>query len=105
MTYSSKQQKLKIMLYKDIIREKQFLKLAAQRGVCVSVFLPTTPLTQDAQADRIVLKNLTKEAMEQAEAIANKRQIQAMTGYLEELQEDDDFWEFQANGLGVFSYT
>jgi len=89
------------MLYKDTIREKQFLKLAAQRGVCVSVFLPTTPLTQDAQADRIVLKNLTKEAMEQAEAIADKRQIQAMTGYLEELQEDDEFWEFQANGLGI----
>jgi len=101
MTDSSKQQKLKIMLYKDTTREKQFLKLAAQRGVCVSVFLPTTPLTQDAQADRIVLKNLTKEAMEQAEAIADKRQIQAMTGYLEELQEDDDFWEFQANGLGI----
>lgn len=89
------------MLYKDTIREKQFLKLAAQRGVCVSIFLPTTPLTQNAQADRIVLKNLTKEAMEQAETIADKRQIQVMTGYLEELQEDDNFWQFQANGLGI----
>ena len=89
------------MLYKDTIREKQFLKLADQRGICISIFLPTTPLTQDAQADRIVLKNLTKDAMEQAEAIADKQQIQAMTGYLEELQEDDEFWEFQANGLGI----
>jgi hypothetical protein len=93
--------KTEIMLYKDTIREKQFLKLAAQRGICVSIFLPTTPLTQDAQSDRIVLKNLTKEAMEQAEAIADKRQIQAMTGYLEELQEDDEFWKFQANGLAI----
>jgi hypothetical protein len=89
------------MLYKDTIREKQLLKLAAQRGICVSIFLPTTPLTSDAQADRITLKNLTKTAMEQAEAIADKRQIQAMAGYLEEVQEDDEFWEFQANGLGI----
>lgn len=89
------------MLYKDTIREKQFLKLASQRGICVSIFLPTTPLTQDAQSDRIVLKNLTKEATEQAEAIADKRQIQAMTSYLEELQEDDEFWKFQANGLAI----
>ncbi len=36
------------MLYKDTIREKQLLKLTAQRGVCVSIFLPTTPLTQAA---------------------------------------------------------
>ncbi|MBF2018141.1 MAG: hypothetical protein IGS23_23680 [Rivularia sp. T60_A2020_040] len=89
------------MLYKDTIREKQLLKLAAQRGVCVSIFLPTTPLTQDAQADRIVLKNLSKAAMEQAEAIADKRQIQAMTDYLEDLQTDDEFWQFQANGLAI----
>ncbi|MBF2063457.1 MAG: hypothetical protein IGS39_03345 [Calothrix sp. C42_A2020_038] len=89
------------MLYKDTIREKEFLKLADQRGICVSIYLPTTPLTQDAQADRIVLKNLTKTAMEQAEAIADKRQIQAMTNYLEELLDDDEFWKFLANGLGI----
>ncbi|MBW4655629.1 MAG: hypothetical protein KME20_21710 [Kaiparowitsia implicata GSE-PSE-MK54-09C] len=89
------------MLYKDTIREKQLLKLAAQRGVCVSIFLPTTPLTQAAQADRVTFKNLSKAAMEQAGAIADKRQIVAMTEALEELQADDEFWEFQANGLGV----
>jgi hypothetical protein len=89
------------MLYKDTIKEKQFLKLAAQRGVCLSIYLPTTPLTQDAQADRIVLKNLTKAAIDQAETIADKRQIEAMTDYLEELQADDNFWQFQAHGLGI----
>ena len=90
------------MLYKDTIREKQFLKLATQRGVCVSIFLPTTPLTQEAQNDRIVLKNLTKDAMEQVQAIADKRQVQVMINYLEELQKDDNFWQFQAYGLGIF---
>ncbi len=101
MTECQPKTEIEIMLHKDTIREKQLLKLADQRGVCISIFLPTTPLTQDAQADRIVLKNLTKDAMEQAEAIADKQQIQAMTGYLEELQEDDEFWKFQANGLGI----
>lgn len=89
------------MLYKDTIREKEFLQLAAQRGVCVSIFLPTTPLTQEAQADRIVLKNLSKEAFEQAEAIADKRQVRAMEAMLNELLEDDSFWAHQAHGLGV----
>lgn len=89
------------MLYKDRIREKEFLKLARERGVCLSIFLPTTPLTQDAQANRIALKNLAKQALEQAQTIADKRQIWPMAEYLEALQEDDGFWEFQANGLAV----
>ncbi len=90
-----------IMLYKDTIRKKQFLKLAAQRGICISIFLPTTPLTQDAQADIIVLKNLTKAAIEQVEEVADKREVQVMQNYLEELQEDEEFWQFQAYGLGI----
>ena len=90
------------MLYKDRIREKEWLKLAEQRGVCVSIFLPTTPLSQDAQASRITLKNMAKQALEQAQAIADKRQIWPMEAHLEDLQDDEDFWRFQANGLAVF---
>ncbi len=89
------------MLYKDRIREKEFLKLARERGICLSIFLPTTPITQDAQANRITLKNLAKRALEQAQTIADKRQTWPMEEYLEALQEDDGFWEFQANGLAV----
>ena len=89
------------MLYKDRIREKEFLKLARERGVCLSIFLPATPVTQDAQANRITLKNLARQALDQAQSIADKRQIWPMAEYLEALQEDDGFWEFQANGLAV----
>lgn len=89
------------MLHKDTIRGKQLLQLANQRGVCLSIFLPTTPLTQDTQADRITLKNLSKAALEQAEAIADKRQILAMSELLDDLQDDEEFWKYQAHGLGV----
>ncbi|MGF1542066.1 MAG: hypothetical protein ACFCU5_16745 [Pleurocapsa sp.] len=89
------------MLYKDTIGDKQFLKLAARRGICISIFLPTTPLSQDAQADSIVLKNLSKAAIEQVEKIANKQQVKASQNYLEELQKDREFWRFQAYGLGI----
>lgn len=89
------------MIYKDKIREKEFLRLAGERGVCVSIYLPTTPLTQEAQGDRIALKNLAKEAMAQAEAIADKRAIRAMEAQLLDLEHDDEFWEFQAHGLAV----
>lgn len=89
------------MIYRDSIREKEFLRLAAERGVCVSIFLPTTRLTQEAQGDRIQLKNLAKEALAQAETIADKRAIRDMQSHLDELEADDDFWAHQAYGLGV----
>lgn len=89
------------MLHKDTIREHTFLQLADERGPCLSLFTPTTPLTQDAQADRIALKNLGKAAFEQAEGVMDKRAVRAMQAHLDELLEDDDFWAHQAHGLGV----
>lgn len=89
------------MLYKDPLQSDEFITLARERGVCVSLYLPTTPLTQDAQADRIVLKNLGKQALEQLEAIADTRAVRSMEDMLEQLQDDDAFWSRQAHGLGV----
>ncbi|MGK2952175.1 MAG: hypothetical protein ACSLEZ_07295 [Thiobacillus sp.] len=89
------------MLYKDPLQSDEFIVLARERGVCVSLYLPTTPLTQDAQADRIVLKNLGKEALEQVEAIADVKAVRSISDMLEQLQEDDEFWSRQAYGLGV----
>ena len=48
------------------------------------------------------MKNLAKDGLEQARAIADKRQIAAMEELLEALREDDEFWKFQAHGLAVF---
>ena len=51
------------MLYVDLPTKAEIAALAAQRdAMSVSIYLPTTPHTQDTHADRIELKNLTKEA-------------------------------------------
>jgi len=89
------------MLYLDQIRQAEFLWLAAERGVCASIYVPSTPLTQDTGAGRIQLKTLSNQALEQARAVADKRDVTLMAGYVEELGEDDEFWAHQANGLGV----
>ena len=47
------------MLHIDLPSRSEIESLVAFRGSpAVSLYLPTTPLTQDAQADRIALKNL-----------------------------------------------
>lgn len=89
------------MLYKDSLHHDEFVGLAQERGVCAALYLPTTPLTQGAQSDRIVLKNLGKQALDQIEAIADKRAVQSMQDMIDHLQDDDEFWAHQAYGLAV----
>lgn len=84
------------MIYRDAIRENEFLQLAAERGTCVSIFLPTSRVTQDAQSDRIRFGNLVKQAMTQAAVIADKRAIRAMEAMAQELADDEVFWAYQA---------
>jgi hypothetical protein len=42
-------------------------------GLCVSIYLPTTPITPDADAGRIELKNLGAAALNQLEAAGADR--------------------------------
>jgi hypothetical protein len=52
-----------LMLYLDIPTADDYADLAAFRGdMAVSIVLPTTPVTEETDADRIQLKNLIKEA-------------------------------------------
>lgn len=92
------------MLYVDIPTSTDMKALSSYRGkICVSIYLPTTPITQDAQADRIVLKNLAKEALQQLEAgCAEKPRIAAVAEQLDDLIDDDEFWRFQAHSLAIF---
>ena len=90
------------MLYKDPINEQQFLNLAAVRDVCVSLFMPTTRVTESADKDRIRLKDLAKAALQEAASIADKRQIKAMEASIQALHDDEHFWIYQGNGLGIF---
>src|SRR5262249_54161741 len=90
------------MLHVDIPTRADIDSLFGNRGsVRVSLYLPTTPVTQAAQADRIVVKNLTGEALSQL-AEHDKREVRAIEELLFDLIDDDVFWEFQANSLAVF---
>ena len=69
------------MLYVDIPTHGDIAALISHRGdICVSISLRTTPLTQNTAADRIELKNLTREAVHQlTEAGADKRRVAAVS--------------------------
>lgn len=57
------------MLHIDLPSRAEIEKLAAHSAQpTVSIYLRTTPVTQDAQADRIELKNLLKTAASEMEA-------------------------------------
>lgn len=91
------------MLYVDIPTLPELKALAStRRAACVSLYLRTTPLTQQVEADRIELKNLLKTALEQLRgAEADKREIAAIDEQVSDLIDDDDFWRLQANSLAV----
>lgn len=88
----------------DIPSGDELRTLAELRGpAVVSIYLPTTPLTAEAQADRIELKNLAAQArtgLEQA-GVATTAEIAEIDEELADLVDDDDFWEHQAQGLAV----
>ena len=93
------------MLYLDIPTANDYADLAAWRGdIGVSLFLPTTPVTLDTDADRIQLKNLAKEAISQLEAAgADKRRVGPLAEELDDLVDDGDFWRYQAKGLVIYA--
>jgi hypothetical protein len=91
------------MLHVDIPTRADLEELIQDRGKArVSLYLPTTPLTQQAQADRIALKNLIGDAIAQL-ADHDKREVRALEETLLDLVDDDEFWAVQANGLAVFA--
>jgi hypothetical protein len=93
------------MLYVDIPSLADLKSLAAHRDdICVSLYLPTTPISQDTAGDRIELKNLAKEALRQLEASnADKRRVASLMEHLDDLIDDDEFWRFQARGLAILA--
>jgi Bacterial archaeo-eukaryotic release factor family 11 len=93
------------MLYVDLPTAAELETLAAHRGgPSVSIYLPTTPLTQEAAADRVALKNLAREAARQLrEAGADKRLLASLEEQLDDLVDDDAFWRFQARSLAVLA--
>lgn len=69
---------------------------------CVSIYLKTTAVTQDIGQSRTNLGNLVRKAITQLEeAGLPKRRIWPLEEHLAILQEDEDFWEHQANSLAI----
>jgi hypothetical protein len=95
-----------LTLHTDIPARSEVERLLVTRDpCCVSAYLPTSPITQDAQADRIELKNLVAEATGQMEAAAADRSAVAdVRESLDALVGDDDFWAEQARSLAVFAW-
>ncbi|WP_198371782.1 baeRF11 domain-containing protein [Roseomonas rosulenta] len=93
------------MLHVDIPASDELRSLLDHRDpVSVSIYLPTTPLTQEVAASRIALGNLSREAEAQlAAAGADRRAVAALVEHLHDLGEDDDFWAVQARSLAILA--
>ena len=93
------------MLYVDIPTPADLKALRSHRDdMCVSIYLPTTPVTQETTGDRIELKDLAKQAVHELVAKgADKRRLAALAEHLDDLVDDDEFWRFQARSLAVLA--
>ncbi len=91
------------MLHLDLPTSAELRALASQRAdACVSIYLPTTPLTQDIGSARIAFSNLGKAALSQLELQgADKRRRAAIAEQLDDLASADSFWRLQANSLAI----
>jgi len=92
------------MLYVDIPTKPELDQLLAARAdASVSIYLATTTQTQSIDQARTQLGNLLKQTVEQLEAAGvSKRTIAALEEHIHDLQDDDEFWRFQANSLAIF---
>lgn len=91
------------MLYVDIPTQQEIKAFNKRRAdACVSIYLPTTPLTQDVVKSHTGLKNLSKQAFVQLEEAGfDKRRLALMHEHIDDLLDDDAFWRLQANSLAV----
>jgi hypothetical protein len=95
-----------VTLYTDIPTAGDLeLLMSVRRPGCVAIYLPTSPITAEAvDADRIELKNLARDAIEQLESAGmDKREVAAVSDALAELDADEVFWSRQAHSVAVFA--
>lgn len=71
---------------------------------CVSIYLPTTPVTHETAGTRIAFGNFIRAVDKQLETRGlSTRQREAVTDELFDLADDDGFWAYQAHSLAVFA--
>src|SRR6201986_26129 len=114
------------MLHIDIPTQEEFKALAQVKGeVCISVYLPVSPLVENIRANRIAFRDLAREALAQLRQTGvDKRKIvdfeerfDHLAGLERDVQDEDKvrklqrakpdsfdtFWQYQAHGLAVLS--
>ena len=92
-------------LHTDIPTRSQIERLLTDRTPgSVSIYFPTSRLPQDADKNRIVLKNLAASAIEQLMAVETPEpdDVHAINEAFAHLDEAEGFWELQADSLAVF---
>lgn len=92
------------MLYLDLPTLTEIKALSVARDpVSVSIYLTTTPETQNIGSARTRLGQLLKEAENQLQAAdTEKRSIWPISEQVNDLIDDDDFWDTQAHALAIF---
>lgn len=92
------------MHYTDHIAEDDVEQLLTETtGPCVSIYLPTTPITPHTDQDQIRLKNLRAEAFERLLARGIRRpNAEAILLPVDEVLEDPGFWPYLSDGLAIF---
>jgi hypothetical protein len=92
-------------LHTDIPSRGQVERLLQASGdSLVSIYLPTSPITPEADAARIAFKNLAAEAVAELRAAgAEAADRAAIEEALDDLDDDGDFWTEQAHSLAVFA--
>lgn len=93
------------MLYIDRPTNEEIAALnIARADACVSIYVPTTPLTQHIGAAQIEYRNLAKSALAELDTAGfDKRRRARLEEGLAMLDADDEFWRLQAHSLAVFA--
>ena len=93
------------MLHVDIPTLPEIRALITVRAdACVSIYISTTPQTQQVTASRIAFGNQAREALAQLEAAGlDKRRRALLEAEFAALGEDDEFWRLQAHSLAVLA--
>jgi hypothetical protein len=92
-------------MYVDLPSAAEVRSLVEMTGAtCVSIYMPATPQSSDAAAERITFKNLASDAIAQLNAAdADKGDVATFADVFAELDDDAFFWRYQANSLAVFA--
>jgi hypothetical protein len=94
-----------LALHTDIPSSGEIERLLEARGAgLVSIYLPTTPVTPEAEGDRIAFKNLARQAVEELRAGGlAAREVDEIEEELDDLHDDDAFWTELSHSLAVFA--